>query len=223
MLIVSIIALIGFPFYSGFYSKDLIIEYYINYKINIILSIILDLRICITTIYAARLSYYICWNKSIKNISFNYSTSKYEKIVIIIFSIPIISSGAIISWIFSKNFNIEVPIPLYIKTFGLWGIIISLIIVIWINKTKLIIKKYYTWFIITIIFIDTRFLNIIKLILIIRNIYNNLREKIWNNFFRIIRIISFKNIIKNNKIFYPLNIIKNSIIIIIIIIILLIL
>lgn len=56
---VSRLALIGFPFLSGFYSKDLIIEiiYIINFNIFIISFIILS--VILTVSYSLRLIYYI--------------------------------------------------------------------------------------------------------------------------------------------------------------------
>lgn len=56
---VSRLALIGFPFLSGFYSKDLIIEiiYIINFNIFIISFIILS--VIFTVSYSLRLIYYV--------------------------------------------------------------------------------------------------------------------------------------------------------------------
>ncbi|XP_043264161.1 NADH-ubiquinone oxidoreductase chain 5-like, partial [Colletes gigas] len=55
IIIFSLIILIGFPFLSGFYSKDLIIEILINKKLNYIFYLIYILSITLTIRYRIRI------------------------------------------------------------------------------------------------------------------------------------------------------------------------
>ncbi|NEV49081.1 hypothetical protein EUZ93_01040 [Wolbachia pipientis] len=56
---ISILALIGIVFISGFYSKDLIIEIVIILKINPLIFFIIIITLIFTVIYSIRLFYYI--------------------------------------------------------------------------------------------------------------------------------------------------------------------
>ena len=66
-LVISNIALIGIPFISGFYRKDLIMEIiYSEVNINIIILIIIVLSLLLTVSYSIRLIYYLFFNRRIK-------------------------------------------------------------------------------------------------------------------------------------------------------------
>jgi len=87
---ISSIALIGIPFISGFYSKDIIIEYIINYKLESLLSIIIIISIGITAIYSVRiikLSIKSILKTKKDNIFFNDTTIEFPLLIIVIFSI----------------------------------------------------------------------------------------------------------------------------------------
>lgn len=206
---ISIIALIGFPFYSGFFSKDVIIEFAIISELNLIIIIILDLSICLTAFYSCRLIYYICWNSHSKLINFNYLTSIQEKNVIIFFSIPIIISGRIISWLFLKKFYIENPLPLFIKSFGVWGSLIILLITFLIIKINYTFKKKKITLIInSISYTDLVFKYIIIKTNKISTFHLNLIENIWNKFINIIIIYNNKKILFNTQKFQVISINK---------------
>jgi len=57
--IISSIALCGFPFISGFYSKDLILEIYFIGGINIFITVFIVMAIFFTLTYSVRLMYII--------------------------------------------------------------------------------------------------------------------------------------------------------------------
>jgi NADH-ubiquinone oxidoreductase chain 5 len=59
---VSNLALCGFPFISGFYSKDLIIELIYDLQVNIFLLFFILFSLVLTVIYSFRLFYYIFFN-----------------------------------------------------------------------------------------------------------------------------------------------------------------
>jgi NADH-ubiquinone oxidoreductase chain 5 len=59
----SSIALCGFPFLSGFYSKDLILEVYLITSINFIYCVVVILSTIFTLTYSVRLLYYVFFNR----------------------------------------------------------------------------------------------------------------------------------------------------------------
>lgn len=58
-LYVSVLGLIGFPFLSGFYSKDLILEFVYVSRINLFLLFFILISVSLTVLYSIRLCYYI--------------------------------------------------------------------------------------------------------------------------------------------------------------------
>lgn len=97
---ISNLALCGFPFMSGFYSKDLVIEIVYFYKVNIFLLLVIIISLLLTVRYSFRLFYYLFFN----NIKFFRYRNMGENIIIrasifilMIFSIVI---GSLMRWIF---------------------------------------------------------------------------------------------------------------------------
>lgn len=59
---ISSIALCGFPFISGFYSKDIIIEFFFQGKINFIVGGLIFFSTLFTLTYSVRLLYFVFFN-----------------------------------------------------------------------------------------------------------------------------------------------------------------
>lgn len=116
VFLTCLLRLMGFPFFSGFYTKDLIIEW-----IFIISSDYVDfiLFICsvLTIIYRLRLIYYILWG----NYKF-YPLSIYQENNLIIYSIVILTlvriiGGRLFYWLLFFNINfifVNINIKLFI-------------------------------------------------------------------------------------------------------------
>jgi len=66
------LALSGFPFLSGFYSKDLILEIIYTLNSNIILLSIVFLATIFTALYSLRLRYYCMWRGCLEAPIINY-------------------------------------------------------------------------------------------------------------------------------------------------------
>nr|YP_009945142.1 NADH dehydrogenase subunit 5 [Nomia chalybeata]QOE17506.1 NADH dehydrogenase subunit 5 [Nomia chalybeata] len=64
LLILSILNLCGFPFISGFFSKDLILEGFLNMNYNMLILFILYLSIIMTLSYSIRLLYYVLFSSN---------------------------------------------------------------------------------------------------------------------------------------------------------------
>jgi len=95
--IVSRLALCGFPFIAGFYSKDLIIEVIYRSKVNILILLFIILSLVFTVAYSFRLFYFIYFGeikfKSRVNLIENYVIN-FSIIILILISIFI---GSIIN------------------------------------------------------------------------------------------------------------------------------
>lgn len=203
IITLSIITLIGFPFLSGFYSKDLIIEYYSNNLFRFIISRITDLCICLTSFYSIRVIIYVLRKKIKINILLNWSTRIYEKIVILIFFIPIIIIGRILRWNFIKIWRIDFPIHRIKKSFGLWCFLFTISLFFILIKIKYLNTPSWDLFR-SITYINHLMYFIINNTLIIRIYCNNFYENIWNKFLTVNLIINIKKTIKpTKKIFNP--------------------
>jgi len=147
-------SLCGLPFLSGFYSKDIIIEIIIIKGKNLFIFFILILGTSLTVIYSCRLNFLISLN-FIKIESF-YNISENSSLIIlgITFLLPLsVIGGLIISWnIISSNKIIF--LPLWLKSFVLVLIVISVYFYIFIyNNIKYLYKNILVWFFSNIWFI----------------------------------------------------------------------
>jgi len=137
---ISNIALFGFPFLSGFYSKDLIIEFSSFAGLNFFLIVILYVSLGLTSFYRIRLIYYTIL------IKFNYlsflilrddiSLIKYRIVFLSLFSI---SFGSIYLWLTNLDMSFII-LPLYLR-------ILTLIIVLlgfWLGYELSLLKYSYT-------------------------------------------------------------------------------
>lgn len=152
--LIARLALCGFPFLAGFYSKDLIIELIYRLHINIFILFIIVISLAFTVIYSVRLYYYIYFNK-IKFYRYliigESKLIRFSIIILILFSVRI---GGLLNWLFFFDYYL-----LYLRgnlkfvtlVMCMIGIFIGLILSI-IN----LIKKFYylSFFIRSIWFLD---------------------------------------------------------------------
>lgn len=211
----SNLSLCGFPFLSGFYSKDLLYEIRLNLNFNKFIYYFIYLCIILTIMYTIRLIYYLILNYNIFNsLRIKYDSFLINLSILILFFIRVIF-GRIINWLIFSSLiisilNFKIKLNLYIIIFLR---LIILLIIQFINfNYKLIFNKliniisiFFYLLKLTIIY-NYKILNFRKLIL-------NLNETSWNEFFRKIIIIFLLN--KINLIFINLYLIKFIIIILI--------
>lgn len=121
------LALCGFPFLAGFYSKDLIMEAALNSPNNLFMVILAMLRLGLTSFYTIRFSLVTMWASN-SNAPF-MNIKEYKPIVKPILALSIISImvGSIISWIppISKSIYL---VPLYIKIMPIEIIILGVLL-----------------------------------------------------------------------------------------------
>uniref|UniRef100_UPI0030FE1F50 NADH dehydrogenase subunit 5 n=1 Tax=Amblyomma postoculatum TaxID=3107720 RepID=UPI0030FE1F50 len=102
-MIVSLFSLMGFPFIGGFYSKDLIVEFFFFKINNIVLLTIFILGIMFTFLYCIRIAYIMLF-KGVKNLMlmvFNFDF--FMKFSIFILSMFVLISGNFMFWIIPSN------------------------------------------------------------------------------------------------------------------------
>lgn len=113
------LALCGFPFLAGFYSKDLILERISNGPSRIIFIMITWLRIGLTTLYSVRLSIILIWRPSkrvpLRNIHEEEKDLLYP---IVVLRLGAIIGGALFRWVLNPTLNVE-NLPLLTKTLPL--------------------------------------------------------------------------------------------------------
>ena len=152
LMLTGTLAIISWPYYSGYYSKDQIIEY--SYISNIFTYILGLIGALITVIYSFRLIYGIY----IKKRNYRFKNQKPEPFIIllIILCIGSLYMGNILTPIFFNTLNINTPyalsrmdihnIPVIIKIIPIIISIIGIIIGLNIESRKwryINIKNYY--------------------------------------------------------------------------------
>ncbi|KYQ60586.1 NADH-ubiquinone oxidoreductase chain 5 [Trachymyrmex zeteki] len=98
-LIISNLALGGAPFFSGFYRKDLIMEYtYSNRNTNVLITILIIMSLILTITYSIRFTYYLFFNKTIKFYRYTFLKENYiTNLSLIIIMLLRVSIGSLIN------------------------------------------------------------------------------------------------------------------------------
>lgn len=97
-IFISILSLIGYPFIGGFYSKDLILEFFFLKINNLILLIIFMVRIIFTFIYCIRLLYFMIL-KGILSLNFYIINIDFKIVLpIYVLTLFLLISGNFILW-----------------------------------------------------------------------------------------------------------------------------
>nr|YP_009480274.1 NADH dehydrogenase subunit 5 [Navis striatus]AIZ58462.1 NADH dehydrogenase subunit 5 [Navis striatus]AIZ58475.1 NADH dehydrogenase subunit 5 [Navis striatus]AMX74129.1 NADH dehydrogenase subunit 5 [Navis striatus]QLD97031.1 NADH dehydrogenase subunit 5 [Navis striatus]QLD97044.1 NADH dehydrogenase subunit 5 [Navis striatus] len=98
-------SLFGFPFLSGFYSKDMILEYIYSSEKSLLVLILVILATILTCVYSFRLMYFSIWKGLLSVSVINYSFSYMMSIPILVMGVVVIFFGNILMWlIFSQPF-----------------------------------------------------------------------------------------------------------------------
>lgn len=194
----TLMALCGFPFIAGFYSKDIIIEIIYFRNFNIFIFFISLISLIFTIIYSIRLIYYSFFGEfKIMRCKIIIENSLINKSIIILITLRIII-GSMLNWIFFIDDMIY--LNLYYKILTLEIIFFRLIVLIilrWINFLKIYYLRYFfrtMWFITYFyIYIINPFLRI--------SVFRYYNDKVWVEFFSKIFFfnifIEFKNFIIN--------------------------
>nr|YP_009000471.1 NADH dehydrogenase subunit 5 [Ornithodoros brasiliensis]AHF21685.1 NADH dehydrogenase subunit 5 [Ornithodoros brasiliensis]QZP40888.1 NADH dehydrogenase subunit 5 [Ornithodoros brasiliensis] len=119
-------SLFGIPFLSGFYSKDMILEWIYMMEIStfeIFLTIIATMCTCI---YSLRVMYYSMWKGGISMVDFSYHWSFWMEIPIVLMGISVILFGCMMSWLLFPNYEFNLTmldmklVNIFIIIFSCW-------------------------------------------------------------------------------------------------------
>nr|YP_011017297.1 NADH dehydrogenase subunit 5 [Amblyomma dissimile]WQF68960.1 NADH dehydrogenase subunit 5 [Amblyomma dissimile] len=105
-MLISTFSLMGLPFLGGFYSKDLIMEFFFFKINNLVLILIFLIGILFTFLYCSRLIYFFMikgqMNLSMMNFKFNF----FMTTPIFILCFLVIILGSLMNWMTNSNFNL---------------------------------------------------------------------------------------------------------------------
>nr|UYK52138.1 NADH dehydrogenase subunit 5 [Asicimbex sp. CSCS-Hym-MC0132] len=141
----SNLALCGFPFFSGFYSKDLILEMMFMLNFNMFIIIILILSSLFTVSYTFRLIYFSMIS-SFKMFSLNLLSDSFSELnkSLLGLILMVMFSGSMMSWIMFP-LPYMICLPLYLKLLPIYLIILGMFLgyYFYFLTLKLIKIKFY--------------------------------------------------------------------------------
>jgi len=96
--LIANLALSGFPFLRGFYSKDIILEVIYILNMNIVLILMLVIATIFTVIYSLRLRYYCLWRGCYDTSYICYQDTNLIVYPIFIMSMIVTFLGSLLGW-----------------------------------------------------------------------------------------------------------------------------
>nr|WAP91507.1 NADH dehydrogenase subunit 5 [Grimpoteuthis sp.] len=141
-------ALCGFPFLAGFYSKDMIIEKMLYSNVSLLMVLLMLMGIFLTLFYSMRLSINMIWSGDIKS-SYNCIYDNDMNMIIPMF---VLVMGALFSGLmfqqFFMQFSEEIFLPIFYKMLVMFIVTISVIISLslWGKSMKLKNYNFFNYF-----------------------------------------------------------------------------
>nr|UJY97112.1 NADH dehydrogenase subunit 5 [Amphioctopus fangsiao] len=124
---ISNMALCGFPFLAGFYSKDLIIEMVLNSNMNMLITMFVMFGVCLTMFYSMRMSMYMLWG-DVKSVVYENMMDDDKYVVM---SMLILCMGALFGGFVLQTmvfcFNEIIILPMLYKLMVLFLLMFSLL------------------------------------------------------------------------------------------------
>nr|YP_010324906.1 NADH dehydrogenase subunit 5 [Haemaphysalis danieli]UNO54035.1 NADH dehydrogenase subunit 5 [Haemaphysalis danieli] len=105
-MFISILSLMGFPFIGGFYSKDLILEFFFLKINNLLLILMFLLGIIFTFMYCIRLLYLMILKKTFSVLYFSMNFDKKMLYPIFILTFILVVLGNFLFWSILFNFKL---------------------------------------------------------------------------------------------------------------------
>nr|YP_010535423.1 NADH dehydrogenase subunit 5 [Amblyomma tholloni]UYB78010.1 NADH dehydrogenase subunit 5 [Amblyomma tholloni] len=138
-MMISILSLMGFPFVGGFYSKDLIVEFFIFKLNNLILISIFYLGILFTFFYCSRLIYVLLLKGSLNLMISKYNFNYFMTFPILSLCSVMVISGSMMNWMINKNDLIF--INFFCKNFTMMFMILSVFFFFFLKNFKIFSYK----------------------------------------------------------------------------------
>nr|APU52718.1 NADH dehydrogenase subunit 5 [Cardiocondyla obscurior] len=139
--IISKMALCGFPFLAGFYSKDYIMELVYSMSMNFMIMLIAVISLMLTVSYSVRLIIYVFFSDMKFSSYMNLSESKIMNFSMVILMSLSIIVGSLLNWLFFFDMYlvfIELNLKILTLILSLSGVFMGMMI---FNKN--LIKKFY--------------------------------------------------------------------------------
>nr|QYC35774.1 NADH dehydrogenase subunit 5 [Vibidia duodecimguttata] len=134
---ISNLSLCGMPFFSGFYSKDLIMEFYSMSSLNLFVYIIMFLSLGFTVSYSIRLMYYLMFSDfrffSLNSINEEMNEMFYSMGFMFLL---VVVSGSFLMWVLFINPYL-IMLPFLLKVFALIITFLGGLIGLEMSKMKL--------------------------------------------------------------------------------------
>nr|YP_010341282.1 NADH dehydrogenase subunit 5 [Stenamma expolitum]UNZ99536.1 NADH dehydrogenase subunit 5 [Stenamma expolitum] len=187
---ISSMALSGFPFMAGFYSKDLIMEIIYSSDINIFMLFMIVISLIFTVSYSVRLYYYLFFS-TMK--FYSYNKGQDDKVMSIAMMILIMLSmmgGSSLNWLFFFD-NYDIFLLKKIKLLTVEACLLGIIFGLMLSVKNFFIKFYFlNYFLGTMWFLNYFYLWVYKNVNIFSSeIYKY--DKGWLEFLSVKMIQSF--------------------------------
>nr|AJE61806.1 NADH dehydrogenase subunit 5 [Cephus sareptanus] len=202
---VANLSLMGMPFLSGFYSKDLILEQLMFMGESLVILILFLISIGLTVSYSLRMFFYSLFTEMKMSSCFSLSDENFFMNLSMIFMLimSVISGKFLYSLMF---FNINLIIlpkifKLMVLFFSFLGIIIGLLIFnlnFIYNKYLLVLKNFFNkmWFLFDL------FYNMLGVFYMLSGKFYVLNEKLFNEYTHMNILLKIKYFVKNIDYFY---------------------
>nr|YP_009992032.1 NADH dehydrogenase subunit 5 [Rhipicephalus decoloratus]QNN85503.1 NADH dehydrogenase subunit 5 [Rhipicephalus decoloratus] len=105
-MMIGMLSLMGFPFIGGFYSKDMIMEFFFLGNKNLIEMMLFMGGILFTFLYNFRLSYLILFKGTLTNKLLMNNFNIFMKYPILILSFKLILTSNLMSWMVISNYSV---------------------------------------------------------------------------------------------------------------------
>nr|QEH58934.1 NADH dehydrogenase subunit 5 [Trepobates sp. XD-2019] len=143
---ISNMSLCGFPFLSGFYSKDLIMEVMAFNMSNFYICLIMFVSIGLTSSYTIRLIYYTMLVSPNSYSCQNYMEDKYMNMSMIFLVFMSITSGSSLSWLIFQT-PVFLVLPFLFKIMSLLMVLLGLTLgyeftIFYYNSFMYFVKSY---------------------------------------------------------------------------------
>ena len=156
-ILASNLALIGFPFLAGFYSKDVILEHIIERSCSGVLVFIGLGATILTAVYSVRLIIRVLWSTSENCLHAVEDDIKFLLVPLVLISIGAIMGGGLLNWLLLVDLRPPViriyykVLPLVLVLWGRWitwslSQLISSIVRIFIKKKVVLHAVARIWF-----------------------------------------------------------------------------
>nr|YP_001552172.1 NADH dehydrogenase subunit 5 [Pseudocellus pearsei]ABS71910.1 NADH dehydrogenase subunit 5 [Pseudocellus pearsei] len=130
---ISLLALMGFPFLTSFYSKDVIIEMMLGGGNGLLVVFFLMVGLGLTVLYSFRLGYFSIWGFCLYNSGVDVSSGfmmEFSIVVLVLFSV---FYGFFLSW-WLFNIPSVIIVSVYVKLIGLificFGLFMCVVVII---------------------------------------------------------------------------------------------